>query len=86
LGATETDIDPSLHKDLSDEAPLVISKKRRRNPEGAEAGVEDSADKGTIEEDSVKPVAKRSRKTKVTKPTRKDKKQSSDSTPTTLYV
>jgi hypothetical protein len=96
---TKTDIDCSLYKTskLSDEAPLVTSKKRRRNPEDAESGVEDSVDKGTkrkkhsglspkitIEEDSVKSVAKRSSKTKVTKSTRKGK-QSSDAT-TASYV
>lgn len=100
---TKTDIDSSLHKTstLSDEAPLVTSKKRRQNPEDAESGVEGSVDKGTkrkkhsgpsesspeitIEEDSVKPAAKRSSKTKVTKSTRKGKKQSSDAT-TASYV
>ena len=95
-----TDIDPSLHKNsnLSGEAPLITSKKRRRNPK-VQSEVEDSVDKGTkrkkhsspsesrqspeitVEEDSVKPVAKRSRK--VAKSTRRGKKQSST---TTSYV
>ena len=95
-----TDIDPSIHKNsnLSVEAPLVPSKKRRRNPKDAESEVEDGVDKGikrrkhfssseskqspeiTVEEDSVKPVVKRSRK--VAKSTRKGNKPSSDTTPT----
>ena len=99
-----THIDPSIHKNsnLSGEAPLVTSKKRRRNLKDAESDVEDSVDKGTkrkkpsspsesrqtpevtVEEDSVKPVAKRSRM--VAKSTRKGKKQSSDNSTTTLYV
>ena len=102
-----TEIDPSLQQNsnLSGEAPLVTSKKRRRNPKDADSEVEDGMDKGTkrkkhsspfesrqspeitVEEDSVKPVAKRSRK--VAKSTRKDtKKQSSDNstTVTTSYV
>ena len=98
-----TDIDPSLHKNsnLSGEAPLVPSKKRRRNPKDAESEVEDGVDKGikrrkhssssesrqspeiTVEEDSVKPVVKRSRK--VAKSTRKGRKPGSDTT-TTSYV
>ena len=91
-----TDIDPSLHKS---EAPLVTSKKRRRNPKDAESDVEDGTDKGakrkkhsspsesrespeiTVEEDSVKPVGKRSRK--VAKSTPKGKKF--DNTTTTSY-
>ena len=97
-----TDIDPPLHKNsnLSGEAPLVTSNKRRRNPKDAESEVEDSVDRGTkrkkrsslpesrqspeitVEEDSVKPVAKKSRKV-VAKSARKGKKQSSDNS---LYV
>ena len=48
-GTTETDIDPFLHKnsDLSDKAPLITSKKRRRNLEDAEREVEDGAGKST---------------------------------------
>ena len=43
------DIDPPLHKnsDLSGQAPLVTSNKRRRNPKDAESEVEDSVDRGT---------------------------------------
>jgi hypothetical protein len=98
-----TDIDPSLHKNsnLSGEAPLVTSKKRRRNPKDAESEMEDGTNKGTkrkkhsspsenrqapeitVEEDSVKPVGKRSHK--VAKPTRKGKKNISDSSTTTSY-
>ena len=99
------DIDPSLHKNLnlSGKAPLIASKKRRRNPKDAESGGEDSADKGTkrkkrsspsetrqspeitvVDEDSVKPVAKRSRK--VAKSICKGEKQGSDNFTTTLYV
>lgn len=99
-----TDIDPSLHKNsnLSGEAPLVTSKKRRRNPKGAESEVEDDVDRGTkrkkhsnssesrqspvitVEEDSVKPVARKS--CKVAKSARKGKKQSSVNSTTTSYV
>jgi hypothetical protein len=101
-----TDIDPSLHKNsnLSGEAPVVTSKKRRQNPKDTESEVEDGVDKGTkrkkhsspsesrpssemiVEEDSVKPVAKRSRK--VAKSTREGKKQScdNDNSTTTSYV
>ena len=99
-----TDISHSLHKNsnLSDEAPLVTSKKRRRNPKDAESEVEDGVVKGAkrkkhsspsegrqspeipVEEDSVKPVAKRSRR--VAKSTRKGKKQSSENSTTTSYV
>ena len=98
-----TNVDSSLHKNsnLSGEAPLVTSKKRRRNPKDAESEVEDGMDKCTkrkkhsspsesrqspeisVEEDSVKPVAKRSRKVATT---RKGKKQSSDNSTTTSYV
>jgi hypothetical protein len=103
IKSSTSNIDPSLHKNsnLSGEAPLVASKKRRRNPKDAESEVED-VDKSTkrkkhsspsesrqspeitVEEDSVKPVAKRSRK--VAKSTRKGKKQSSDNSTTTSYV
>jgi hypothetical protein len=99
-----TNVDPSLHKNsnLSGEALLVTSKKRRRNPKDAESEVEDGMDKCTkrkkhsspsesrqspeitVEEDSVKPVAKRSHK--VAKSTRKGKKQSSGNSTTTSYV
>lgn len=45
----QPDVEPSVHKDLnlSDEAPLKISKKRRRNPEDSESGVQDGVDKST---------------------------------------
>jgi hypothetical protein len=100
-----TNVDSSLNKNsnLSDEAPLVTSKKRRRNPKDAESELEDGMDKCTkrkkhsspsesrqspeitVYEDSLKPVAKRSRK--VVKSTRsKGKKQSSDNSTTTSYV
>lgn len=86
---------------LSGETPLVTSKKRRRNPEDVESEVEDGLDKKStkrkkrsgrsaleipVEEDSVKPVAKGPRKTKVTKSANKDKKQSSNLSTTVSYV
>lgn len=99
-----TNIDPSIQKNsnLNDDAPIVTSKKRRRNPKDAESEIEDGVDKDTkrkkrsnpsesrqspeitAEEESVKPVAKRSRK--VAKSIRKGKKQSSDYSTTTSYV
>lgn len=105
IKSSTTDIDLSLRKNsnLSGEAPLVTSKKRRRNPKDADSEVEDGVDnKGTkrkkhsspsesrqspeitVEEDSVKPVAKRLRK--VANSTRKGKKQSPDNSTTASYV
>lgn len=92
---TETEINLSFrNSNLSDEAPLVTrtSKKRRRNSEDAESGVEDSVDKGiklkkhsgppdsgqTPEITVEEDVGKRSSKAKATKSTHKRKKQSSD--------
>jgi hypothetical protein len=64
---------------LGGEAPLVMSRKRRRNPKDAESEVEDGTNTGTkrkkhcspeitVEEDSIKPVGKRSRKVAKTTP------------------
>ena len=90
------DVDPSLHKNSNlSKAPLITSKKRRRNPKDTESDVEDGTDKGTkrkksesrespeinVEEVSVKPVGKRPRK--VAKSTRKGKKI--DDSTTTSY-
>lgn len=95
-GTTETEISLShQNSNSSDETALVTSKKRRRNSEDAESGVEDSVDNGikrkkrsgppesgqTPKITFEKDVAKRLSKTKATKSSHKRKKQSSDNAP-----